>query len=122
MNDKNDKIEELKIYKQFLELIFYVEMITEKYPRIEKNGLVATIKRTTYDGMKNIILAYRSYNKTEKLDALNRCDVDLKMLKVFIRVSHKRKFINGRNANAWSRKLYNIGNLLGGWINSCLKQ
>jgi hypothetical protein len=117
-----NKVEELNIYKQYLELIYYTEMITDKYPRFEKAALAATIKNTTYSGMKNIIMAYKSYDKDEKLNALNRCDVNLKMIKVLIRVSYKRKYINGRNVNAWSRKLYNIGNLLGGWINSCLKQ
>lgn len=49
-------------------------------------------------------------------------DVNLKMLKVLIRISHKRKYINTKNYTAWSKKLNNIGALLGGWIISCVKQ
>ena len=45
----------------------------------------------------------------------------IKMIKVFIRVSYKNKYINIRNNCAWSRKLLNIGNLLGGWINRCVR-
>ena len=44
------------------------------------------------------------------------------MLKVLIRLYYKNKYINKRNYASWSKKITNIGNLLGGWINSCLKQ
>ena len=115
-------VSELTIYKQFIELIYYTEMITEKYPKVEKLSLVTTIKNTTYDGMKNVLSAYKLYEKKDKLNELNKLDVNLKMLKVLIRLSHKRKYINHKNYESWSRKLNNIGNLLGGWINSCLKQ
>ena len=53
MND----LEKLMIYKQYVELIYYTEMITVKYPKNEKASLVAMIKNTTYSGMKKIILA-----------------------------------------------------------------
>jgi hypothetical protein len=115
-------IEELIIYNQYMQLILYTEMITEKYPRIERLNIVARIKRVTYDGLSNLIYAYKVYDKSDKLKFLNMLDANLKMIKALIRVSRKRKYINGRNYAAWSTKLFNIGNLLGGWINSCVKQ
>lgn len=30
-----NSLEELIIYKQYLEMIYYTEMITEKYPKVE---------------------------------------------------------------------------------------
>ena len=42
-------VQELIIYKQYLELIYYTEMITEKYPKVEKPALVTTIKNNTYE-------------------------------------------------------------------------
>lgn len=118
---KND-VSELIIYKQYLELIYYTEMICEKYPKREKLAIVSTIKNTTYNGMKEIISAYKFYDKDNKLTSLNKLDINLKMLKVLIRVSYKRKYITLKNYEAWSKKLYNIGSLLGGWINSCVRQ
>ena len=118
---KND-VSELIIYKQYLELIYYTEMICEKYPKREKLAIVSTIKNTTYDGMKEIIRAYKFYDKDNKLTSLNKLDINLKMLKVLIRVSYKRKYITLKNYEAWSKKLHNIGSLLGGWINSCVRQ
>ena len=121
MNSKLE-VEELKIYKQYIELIYYTEMILEKYPKCEKLSLVSNIKNETYEGLKNILCAYKFYDKSDKLKYLNNLDVNLKMIKVLIRVSHKRKYINHKNYESWSKKLNNIGSLLGGWIISCVKQ
>lgn len=118
---KND-VTELTIYKQYMELIYYTEMICEKYPKREKLALVTTIKNTTYEGMEKILCAYKFYDKDSKLKNLNKLDVNLKMLKVLVRVSYRRKYINNKNYEAWSKKLTNIGALLGGWIISCVKQ
>lgn len=111
----------LMIYKQYLEMIYYTENITLKYPKSEKGAMVDEIKRITYNGMRKIILANKEFNKNKRIIILNEIDVELKMLKVMIRVSYRKKYINSKNYSAWSKKIYNIGNLLGGWIKSCLK-
>ncbi len=117
MND----LEGLTIYKQYVELIYYTENITIKYPKVEKLSMVSEIKNITYNGMRLIILANKEFNKSKRLEILNTIDVELKMLKVMSRVSYKKKYINSNNYKAWSKKITNIGNLLGGWIKSCLK-
>ena len=117
-----NNLEGLMIYKQYIELIYYTENITIKYPKSEKLSLVSNIKNNTYDGMKKIILAQKEYNKNKRLCILNELDTDLKMLKVLVRISYKNKYISSKNYSAWSKKIFNICNLLGGWIKSCLKQ
>ena len=117
-----NNLESLMIYKQYIELIYYTENITVKYPKCEKLSLVSNIKNNTYEGMKKIILAQKEYNKSKRIIILNELDTDLKMLKVLIRISYKNKYINSKNYAAWSKKIFNISNLLGGWIKSCLKQ
>ena len=116
-----NELEGLMIYKQYLEMIYYTENITLKYPKSEKEAMVDEIKRITYNGMRKIILANKEFNKNKRIIILNEIDVELKMLKVMIRVSYRKKYINSKNYSAWSKKIYNIGNLLGGWIKSCLK-
>lgn len=71
--------------------------------------------------MRKIILTNKEFNKNKRIIILNEIDVELKMLKVMIRVSYRKKYINSKNYSAWSKKIYNIGNLFGGWIKSCLK-
>lgn len=53
---------------------------------------------------------------------LNNIDVDLKVLKVLVRISYRYKYINGNNYASWSRKLANISNAVNGWIKTCVKQ
>lgn len=118
MNNEEDLI----IYKACLDLIFYTENITIKFPKVEKYSLVSNIKNSTYSIIKKVIMCYKIKDKLKKLTILNEIDVDLKMLKVLVRVSKKRKFISSNNYKAWSRKLTNVCNLLGGWIKSCVKQ
>lgn len=114
-------LEELDIYMKYQDLYFYTYLITDKFPKYEKNSLVVDIKHIVYKGFCSIIGAEKKYNKTDKLQYLNQLDTDLKVLKMLIRISYKRKYINIRNYEAWSRKITNISNLMGGWIKSCLK-
>ena len=118
MND----LEELMIYKQYMELIYYTLNIVKKYPKSEKLSLVNDINGATYKGMRKIIEAQKLYNKVERLKVLNELDVELKMLKVLVRLSYRYRYISKRNYAVWSKKITNIGNLLGGWIKTCLKQ
>lgn len=38
---KNNTVEDLVIYQKYMDLIYYTEMITEKYPRVSKSSTVA---------------------------------------------------------------------------------
>lgn len=118
---KDKDIEELDIYKNYIDLIYYTEMITRKYPKYEKFCLVNDIKCRTYKGLELIIRCYKLYKREDKLKLLNELDVLIRCIQVFVRVSYKNKYITNNNYFAWSNKLFNIGNLLGGWINSCVK-
>jgi len=124
MSHKEDTktVEDLIIYKQYIELIYYTENILMKFPKCERFALASTIKNTTYEGMRYVINAFKEYSRDQKISNLNRLDTTLKMLKVMIRVSYKKKYINAKNYAAWGKKLANLGNLLGGWMKSCLKQ
>ena len=86
-----NELEGLMIYKQYLGMIYYTENITLKYPKSEKGAMVDEIKRITYNGMRKIILANKEFNKNKRIIILNEIDVELKMLKVMIRVSYKKK-------------------------------
>ena len=115
------EVEDTRIYQRYLEFISYIEMITEKYPNVTKYGIVSVVKRQLYEGIENILYAYKAFEKQEKLMYLNRLDINLKMLKVLARVSYKKKYITIKNYEAWSRKINAVGVSLGGWINSCVK-
>lgn len=53
-----NELEGLMIYKQYLEMVYYTENITLKYPKSEKGAMVDEIKKITYNGMRKIIKSY----------------------------------------------------------------
>lgn len=109
------------MYKALLELTYYTEDRIMKYPRYAKNGIGNYIKLKTYECVENTINAFKIYDKKEKLVFLYKIDVDLKMIGFLVRISKRNKYISLNNYGAWSRKLSNVSNLLGGWIKSCQK-
>ncbi len=115
-----EELEKLVIYKQYVEMVYYTLNILLKFPEKEQFNLIQDIKKVTYEGLYQIIYAQKEYNKRTRLGYLNHLDANLKMLKVLIRISHKKKYINSKNYLAWSKKIANLSNLMAGWIRACL--
>ncbi len=119
--EKYKGVEDLIIYKQYVELIDYSLFILLKFPKMERYSLCEDIRKAIYDGLFDILYAYRVYDKSIKLNHLIDLDVKLKYIKTLIRVAYKKKYIRYKNLNVWFKKIYHIGNLLGGWISLCQK-
>lgn len=110
------ELENIVIYKSMNNLIYYSEMILKKYPKIERNLLIKDIRNINFRIMELIIKSYKEINKSKKYYYLNEIDVNLKLLKVYVRLSYKKKYINGKNYASWSKKITNINNLLFKWL------
>lgn len=118
----NNQSSNLKIYQKYLELIYYTNDLVRKYPKSETFALVEEIKHTTYAGLRLLVYAIKTYKVQDKLKYLNEFDINLNLLKVHIRLSYKYKYISTQNYQHWSNLITDICNMLGGWINSCLKK
>lgn len=119
---KQEDLENLIIYRKYVDLIMYVNHIVKKYPKHERYSLVNDTKEALYDGLKGVMKAQKEFDKNQRLHYLADLDVSLKIQKVLIRVAYKNQYINVNNYAAWSNKLTNISNLLGAWIKSCQRQ
>lgn len=119
MNNQNNN---LVIYQKYLELIYYSNDILKKYPKSETFALVKEVKNSLYSGLRLLMYAIKVYHKQEKLKYLNELDINLNLLKVYIRLSYKYKYITMQNYQTWSNHITNICNMLGAWISSCLKK
>lgn len=108
----------LLIYQKYVDLIEYGYKLLIKYPKYEKYALVNEIRKCMYTSLRYILYA----NKYNKLDILNRLDAEIAMQSFLVRFSYKNKYINTNNYYEWSKKLEEIGKILGGWIKSCLKE
>ena len=112
----------LAIYQKYLDLIYYSNNIVRKYPKKENFCLAQEIKTSLYAGLRNMMYAIKSYNKQEKLRNLNEFDINLTLLKVQVRLSHKYQYITTQNYQTWSELITDICNMLGGWVSSCQKR
>jgi len=122
LENKEKKNGTLIIYPKYMDLVYYSNDLVRKFPKCEQFALVKEIKSTLYSGLRCIIYAIKLYNKQDKLRYLRELDIQLNLLKVHIRISYKYKYITMNNYQTWSNQLTDISNLLGGWINSCLKR
>ncbi len=122
MNKGNLKSKEIEmvIIKKYQDLILYVYSILKKYPNADKYALGSETKRCLIEGFELLLYAEKSFAKNTKIKYLNDADVKLSCLKIYVRIAKKNKYINARNYRAWSYKITNINNMLGGWINECL--
>jgi len=118
MSSKNN----LVIYQKYMELIYYTNDIVKKFPKSETFALVKEIKTSMYSGLRLLMYAIKSYKVQDKLKYLDEFDINLSLLKVFIRLSYKYKYISSQNYSSWSNIVTNICNMLGGWISSCQKR
>lgn len=119
-NNKNNS--NLVIYQKYLEFISYTNDIVRKYPKSETFYLVKEIKGSLYSGFRLLMYAIKKFSKQEKLKYLSELDINLALLKVYIRLSFKYKYISAQNYKTWSSLITDICNMVGGWINSCQKR
>ena len=105
-------LEDLLLYKIYVDLMYYSYNLVIKYPKSEKLGIVSDIKNNLYLGLNNIIY----YQKSNKKIYLDYLDNNLKVLLVLIRISYKMKYISNKNYLAFSKKINNINKLIKGLI------
>lgn len=81
--------------------------------------MAASIKNSMFDTLKYILRANKIYGDSQKrLDMLNMIDAEIQLQKTLVRLAHEYKYISNKNYVEWSRRLDEIGRILGGWIKS----
>lgn len=112
----------LQLYQKYLDLIYYTNDLVKKYPKSEKFAIVTEIKSALYIGVKDLVYAQKEFKSFNRLHYLNDLDVQLRLLKLYIRLSYRYKYISIKNYETWSKKITNICNMLVAWIKTCLVQ
>ena len=91
----------------------YIFPILDRFPKHEKFALTSQIKNHCYGLLKQTIRTNKSRYKKEGLYEL---DMQLEMLRWFIRHSYKRKYLSSGSYEVASKKLDEIGRIIGGLI------
>lgn len=104
-------LQDLKLYKETYNFLLYIYPEIKKFPKSDKYTLGEDIKKTTISLLTNII-----FFSKHKIACLNKADKDLELLRLYVRLSFDLKIISFKKYEVISKKLNDIGNLLGGLI------
>lgn len=111
------KQKQLIIYQKQVDLIEYTYNLLRKFPKSEKYALAADIKSSMFNALKLILRANKVYNNSQvRVYLLNELDAEVQIQKVMVRIAHGQRYISNKNYLEWSRRLDEIGRILGGWI------
>jgi four helix bundle protein len=107
--------EEFALLEKVQDMLIYAYPILHQYPKVERFSLADDIRHCM-----NMILEYTiSVEKRHtKTTALEKLDIENEKLKIYIRISHKLKYIDAHRYGVWSKKAVEIGKMIGGLIKS----
>jgi len=110
-------MEELIILEKTKEMLSYGNQALVSFPKSERFSLVVDIKNSMYAIFRLCIVANKKYYKKTTLQDL---DIEVEVLRGFLAyaVSPDVKYLSIRKYEIWSKKVNEIGKILGGWIKS----
>lgn len=105
---------DLEIQQKVYDLMLYAYPILDNFPKSQKFSMVQDIKKTMDSILKLVIEANK---KKSKLTTLQKLDVELAALRVYVRLAFDLGYFRGaNNYMTFSSKITEVGNMLGGWI------
>lgn len=107
--------EELKILQKIFDMIEYGYKALQQYPKAEKFALVTDMKKSMNILLKRCIEAQKKYYKKTTLQDM---DVEIAVLRAYIRLSFQLGFLPLKKYEVWSGQVVEIGKMLGGWLKS----
>lgn len=97
------------------ELEDYTHTALIQYPKLERHLLCADIRNSLAAVQRLVVVAWKRYHKKTTLQEL---DVEIEILRGWVRKSLRRGHINARRYEIWSRHINDVGRMVGGWIKS----
>lgn len=95
-------------------MILWLLEHTEKFPKSERFRMAKRLEDTAFSFYELLIEATRSTKRKRQL--LIQADVQLEKLRLFVRMSVRRKLTSVPQYHFVSGILVEIGKLLGGWL------
>jgi hypothetical protein len=113
-------VQDFVLYEKLCDLADYLFPVVDRWPRHEKFALCTQTKNCVHDLTRLSIRAQKS--RKEKLRWLYEMDVQLQMLRHFLRHAHSRRYLNNTKLRTVTKYVEEIGRILGGLIKSFTKQ
>jgi hypothetical protein len=107
--------EDLKIKQKIEDMMAYAYPALAQFPKAEKHALAAEIKASIRRLLQLTIICNKKYFKKTTLQDL---DVELDILRSYVRLAFNLHFLPPKKYEYWSRLNDEIGRMIGGWIKS----
>jgi len=102
------------LYQRLTDFADWIFPVVDRFPRREKFALCTQVKNTIYGIIGLSIRAQKSLR--DKLVRLHELDVELQFLRFLLRHAHHMRYLDSRRFEAATRKLIEIGKIVGGLI------
>lgn len=106
-------VESLKLFQKVEDFANWLLPILDRFPKTERLSLVSQMKNLCYEMLKTIIKTQKSYTKKP---GWYEVDVQLEMMRFFLRHARTRKYLAPRSYETAARSVAEIGRLIGGLI------
>lgn len=110
-------IQESSVFQATYDLLKEIHIARRTFAKSEKYALGETLERSVINILLHIIEAGQS-KREWKVAAIDAALLDLEQAKILIRLAWDLQQINDRRMSAWQETVNRIGRMLGGWRKS----
>jgi hypothetical protein len=104
------------IFTRTSDFLIWLLEHTEKFPKSERFRMGKKLEDCAFGFYELLIVATRSTKKKRQM--LIQADIELEKLRLYIRLSQRRKVTSLSQYHFAANSLVEIGKLLGGWLNA----
>ena len=109
--------EETNVMQKAYDMVVYLVPVLEKYPRTHKFLIADRIANKAIDTLELLTMAYYS-QREKKIPILERANLNLEQMRLLIRLSHDFRCISTDRYEVISKKINEVGSIVGGWLKS----
>jgi four helix bundle protein len=115
--DRTYNIFDIPIFQKLYDFYQLLYQYIKLFPKQDRYSLGVKLEHTALEILEYIFFASNLRDK-EKVEALQKADVQLDLLKVFIRLAKDVKALDIKKYLELEKQLQEIGKMLGGWLKS----
>ena len=106
---------DMVIQSRTFDLLNWLLPKAETFPRVYRYTVVQRLMNHARD-FQDALIAAQARQGRERRKHLQRCDVHLRQLRVYLRLAHQWRWLSDGQYEHVSRMVAELGRLLGGWI------
>lgn len=112
VNQTRNKVPELRVLVEWTGFLEWLMLTTEKFPKRMRFTLTNRIDNLALDMVEKLIEAQYTRNRKRPIAEAN---LMLDKLRILIRISHKLRYVSHQQYEHASRRIDDIGRMLGAW-------